>query len=801
MRRRAGQPVPRRRQARLHAAGARRRPAARHGRGAVPARDRAAAAPRPHPRPQRRRAGVDRGRRFDLLQPAPAPRPARRRAPAGARRWGSTARELEKKLGQRRFFAWVKRKVTPDEVTAVKALGLPGVAFTREPRRFYPNRDAGGDDHGPRGLGGQRPGGDRAGAGQAAARHVVVGAGDARRAGPRHRSSSGPVDGPERSRQRRRADHRSLPDVHHRARAGDGRGGAPRQGRRRGGDGSAHRRAAGDGVGADLQPQRSRRSAAEAGARNRAITDAFEPGSTMKTFTIAAALEAGVVKPDDRFDCLMGRMMVGKYTIHDTHPHGVADRGRGVQVLEQHRRHEDRAQAGRDGLAEALGAVRLRPADRRRAAGRARRRRAAGRASGATSGSPTSSFGQGLTVTPLQMVAGVSRDRRRRHLPPAANRRARRAGRRQRRDAAGGAPERRVMAPAAARTMLAHHARRDRDRAARRSRRRSTATPSRGKTGTAQKVANGHYDPTKWVSSFVGFVAGRGSAAGDHGDHRRAAGRAPGRRGGGADLQGDRRAGAALPARPADDADRGEGGGEAGGAGEADRERRAAGGGDATPTVDEAPATDLPLDDDALGDDPALAEKWDEVAGAEGGRAERRARRAGRRARLRGPEPRAGDPRRAQERRRAGLRRSGRARDRRGAPPAAGARPGTAGCGLPRGVRAQGMTAPGVHARAACWRASTARACAATRAIAVREVRDDSRRGEPGDLFVAVPGHGGRRAPVPRATRSARGAAALVVEGEPPAELAFPGAVAAVAERAARAGRHRAQPLSGRGGR
>src|SRR5439155_4163143 len=35
----------------------------------------------------------------------------------------------------------------------------------------------------------------------------------------------------------------------------------------------------------------------------------------------------------------------------------------------------------------------------------------------------------------------------------------------------------------------------------------------------------------------------------------------------------------------------------------------------------DAPATDLPLDDDALGEDPALAEKWEEVAGAEGGRA------------------------------------------------------------------------------------------------------------------------------------------------------------------------------------
>ena len=44
----------------------------------------------------------------------------------------------------------------------------------------------------------------------------------------------------------------------------------------------------------------------------------------MKTFTIAAALDAGVVRPDDQFDCMMGRMMVGKYTIHDTHPHGIA---------------------------------------------------------------------------------------------------------------------------------------------------------------------------------------------------------------------------------------------------------------------------------------------------------------------------------------------------------------------------------------------------------------------------------------------------------------------------------------------
>ena len=93
----------------------------------------------------------------------PDPRDAARRL---ARILGLDRADLEKKLGQRRFFAWVKRKVTPDEVTAVKALGLPGIAFTREPRRFYPEPDAGGDDHGARGLGGERPGRDRAGAGR-----------------------------------------------------------------------------------------------------------------------------------------------------------------------------------------------------------------------------------------------------------------------------------------------------------------------------------------------------------------------------------------------------------------------------------------------------------------------------------------------------------------------------------------------------------------------------------------------------------------------------------------------------------
>jgi hypothetical protein len=67
-----------------------------------------------------------------------------------------------------------------------------------------------------------------------------------------------------------------------------------------------------------------------------------------------------------------------------------ADRGRGVQGFEQHRRDEDRAQAGSRPAGRRAGAVRLRTADGRRAARRTRGRGAALSKSGATSGSPTS---------------------------------------------------------------------------------------------------------------------------------------------------------------------------------------------------------------------------------------------------------------------------------------------------------------------------------------------------------------------------------------------------------------------------
>jgi len=58
-------------------------------------------------------------------------------------------------------------------------------------------------------------------------------------------------------------------------------------------------------------------------ARNRALTDLFEPGSTLKPFTVAAALEAGRVRPETVIQTGAGKLTIGKATISDVHPGGA----------------------------------------------------------------------------------------------------------------------------------------------------------------------------------------------------------------------------------------------------------------------------------------------------------------------------------------------------------------------------------------------------------------------------------------------------------------------------------------------
>ncbi len=57
--------------------------------------------------------------------------------------------------------------------------------------------------------------------------------------------------------------------------------------------------------------------------RNRALTDTFEPGSTMKPFTIGLALEKGKFRPETLVQTAPGRLTIGTATIHDAHMHGL----------------------------------------------------------------------------------------------------------------------------------------------------------------------------------------------------------------------------------------------------------------------------------------------------------------------------------------------------------------------------------------------------------------------------------------------------------------------------------------------
>ena len=57
--------------------------------------------------------------------------------------------------------------------------------------------------------------------------------------------------------------------------------------------------------------------------RNRAVTDLFEPGSTLKPFTVAAAIESGLFKPDSVIQTGSGQLSIGSATIHDAHPAGA----------------------------------------------------------------------------------------------------------------------------------------------------------------------------------------------------------------------------------------------------------------------------------------------------------------------------------------------------------------------------------------------------------------------------------------------------------------------------------------------
>jgi cell division protein FtsI (penicillin-binding protein 3) len=144
-------------------------------------------------------------------------------------------------------------------------------------------------------------------------------------------------------------------------------------------------------------------SATAEGWRNRVIADSYEPGSTFKGILAAAAVEAGVVRPEDRFFCENGHYGVGRRVIHDHEPYGwltFAD------VI----KHSSNIGVGKVG--ERLGADRFAAAISAFGFGVSTRLDLPGEIPGivrprskwARINVVTTSFGQGIAVTPIQLL-------------------------------------------------------------------------------------------------------------------------------------------------------------------------------------------------------------------------------------------------------------------------------------------------------------------------------------------------------------------------------------------------------------
>ena len=104
--------------------------------------------------------------------------------------------------------------------------------------------------------------------------------------------------------------------------------------------------------------------------KDHAVSDVYEPGSTFKVVTIAAALEEKLTRPDEVFDCQMGSIVINGMRIRDSKPHGLLTVAGRPGRIERRGSHQDRAAPGRRKVLQIHSRLWFRTADRHRAAGR-----------------------------------------------------------------------------------------------------------------------------------------------------------------------------------------------------------------------------------------------------------------------------------------------------------------------------------------------------------------------------------------------------------------------------------------------
>src|SRR3989338_1161365 len=234
---------------------------------------------------------------------------------------GMDVEEVKNRLSDAsRDFVYLKRHLPPDQAGKVVSLNLPGISLQREYRRYYPAGEeaaqtlgfTGQDDNGQEGLelalqerlagksGSQRVIKDRRG-------HIVEDAGSL------HAPKPGGDIALSLDSNLQHLAFRELESAvrQHKAKAGavvvlDAR--------------------SGEVLALANYPAynpNNRNNTSVKAMRNRAIADLFEPGSTMKPFTVATAIETGKVNPNTIIDTERGVLTVGNRKIHDSHPESM----------------------------------------------------------------------------------------------------------------------------------------------------------------------------------------------------------------------------------------------------------------------------------------------------------------------------------------------------------------------------------------------------------------------------------------------------------------------------------------------
>jgi len=400
-------------------------------------------------------------------------------------------RELARKLSDAdRDFVYLKRQIPPESAARVAELGLPGVHQQNEYRRYYPGGETmahvigftGVDDAGQEGI-------------ELAQQALLAGAAGSRRV---IKDRLG----------------RIVEDVESIRAAQDGRDltlaldskiqnlafGALKAGV------EANRARAGAIVVLDVRTgevlalanlptynpnNRARLSGAQ--LRNRVMTDNFEPGSTLKPFTVALALELGKITPQTPIQTAPGTLTIANYTIHDAHPGGTMSV---AQVIQKS------SNVGAAKIALGLPREEMHDMFKRVGFGAAPRLGFPGEGTGrvreAKTWRPveqaTMAYGHGISVTLIQLARAYTVFARDGELAPLTL-------------VKTGAPAagERVFSPEVAREV----------RAMLESAVQPGGTAPRarvmgwrvgGKTGTAHKQENGGYAASKYVSSFVGFA-------------------------------------------------------------------------------------------------------------------------------------------------------------------------------------------------------------------------------------------------------------------------------------------------------